>query len=36
MLAFKMQGAPYESRDVKLEGAELAKFEEAVAQLAAG
>jgi len=35
-LVFKMQGPSHESWDVVLKGGEVAKFEEAVAQLAAG
>jgi hypothetical protein len=35
-LVFKMQGPPHESSEVVLEGADLTKFEEAVAQLAPG
>jgi hypothetical protein len=35
-LAFKLQGPPYGSRELVLKGAELSKFQEAVAQLAAG
>jgi hypothetical protein len=35
-LVFKMQGPPFESREVVLKGAELSRLEVAIAQLAVG